>query len=701
MNIKFEDSAYLFTFLATQEQKDKQAILEYANLNPHFQYGSVNFEQYSIQYKSDGWLARKVFALPMAAWSGIVKTTYHLAIAILIGIPTSLFNEGRRFKANLFNAARDFQECFGRILSIIDDKSGLYHIEESQFHKSCYEAFNKNSHEVYPQPIFNNPAPQHNPRPGLSPFIPPQPQPQPTILPSANTLKIPAINTIPLLKVPPNPTLVEGPIVKEAMESFADLKAMTDGLLDCIGSLNELQKAYNQRGIDTPEYRVLDITKAYFEATKLPHPLANPATIVENLNKWSLLLEKFHEAQHTFFETKWTNDEIPLIIKSFEGLNPSFHCLAKGYYDLGNLDQAFKHISETNAAYKYKDSFLIRLANDHYKKGDLKTTFSVIKALYDYKTREAYFQHIAYEYYKKGQVAEALEVNKAIIHDHKAKEAFITQIARDYYTQGQLEDSFNVIKDIIHDHVTKEIFYANIALAYTKNGDVKNGLKTIKEIIHDHKTKENFFEYVSTIYFQNGDLENSKEVIKEIIHDHKCKEGMFVKIAQAYAQKGDIPNGLKVINEMVHDHKAKEIFFKYVSDLYIQKGDLENGLKSIKEIIHDHQYKEEAIAKIAQAYVQKGDFKNALKTIKEIIHDHKTKEKFFKYVSDLYFQKGDLENSLKVIEEITHDYKSREEVIAKIAEAYYLKGKRRDAKDVANRIFHDYNGRERLLQKFA
>lgn len=137
MAIKFDETAYYQSF--TSEYKFDKNKLKNDQRFSYDKSNKVKVSNYSEHYKDTGWMGRKVVALPAAAWSGIVKVTYHLAKAIIF----SLFSDkpGTYFKVQIYSAIRDLEEAFGHILTIFNDKHGLYHIEQASFHKSCYECF--------------------------------------------------------------------------------------------------------------------------------------------------------------------------------------------------------------------------------------------------------------------------------------------------------------------------------------------------------------------------------------------------------------------------------------------------------------------------------------------------------------------------------------------------------------------------------
>lgn len=168
MNIEFKKNAYLESIKKEEYLNSEEKIFDYAKNKLKFKYGNVGFREFNDTYASiEGWLGRKIRALPVFVCLGVVKTIYHLATIILQGIVcgtlagairvgairveinnqkvdpsllTSLFVSAifQHFKKKSFYLVRDLQEAFGWLATIFSDRYGQYYVQESQFHKSCY-----------------------------------------------------------------------------------------------------------------------------------------------------------------------------------------------------------------------------------------------------------------------------------------------------------------------------------------------------------------------------------------------------------------------------------------------------------------------------------------------------------------------------------------------------------------------------------
>ncbi len=140
--IFFSQNTYLSILKQNPQFCHEHKILHYAKRSPQFFYGDVSYQEFAKNYSPKGWAGRKIMALPAAVWSGTVKVIYHIAKGILWGIPKLVFSRDIRFlKAQCFHIARDGQEAFGRLVSLFNDRYGLYHTQSSTFHKTCYDCF--------------------------------------------------------------------------------------------------------------------------------------------------------------------------------------------------------------------------------------------------------------------------------------------------------------------------------------------------------------------------------------------------------------------------------------------------------------------------------------------------------------------------------------------------------------------------------
>lgn len=140
MAIHFEDNSYLFAVKASARLQGIESVENFVKKGLCFNYGLANFQQFNNHYVSDGGVGKKVIALPALLWFAGIKTIYHLAIGVF-----NLFAQVEKpVKEHMYYAARELQEGLGWLLVLLvvsNEAYGLYHIQGSRFHKSCYDYF--------------------------------------------------------------------------------------------------------------------------------------------------------------------------------------------------------------------------------------------------------------------------------------------------------------------------------------------------------------------------------------------------------------------------------------------------------------------------------------------------------------------------------------------------------------------------------
>lgn len=139
MSYKFNNTFYFKTVKEQEIFKDDAQIFSELTQKLQFKYGSVRRTEFDKNYLEKGWFGRKIIALPAALWSASIKVIYHLIKALLLGVLRSCSDRGLYFKAQFFYISRDLQESYGRLTSLFNDRYGLFHIQESQFQKTCYD----------------------------------------------------------------------------------------------------------------------------------------------------------------------------------------------------------------------------------------------------------------------------------------------------------------------------------------------------------------------------------------------------------------------------------------------------------------------------------------------------------------------------------------------------------------------------------
>lgn len=115
---------------------------------------NVLLDLYQSKHNSDGWLSRKIIAIPMAIMSGLIKTMYHIGLKIILSISAEkyssthykTFSEDKKTSLN-FSIHRDLQESFGWLKTLFNDKAGQFTVFESRKNKEIYNEIIKEKNQ--------------------------------------------------------------------------------------------------------------------------------------------------------------------------------------------------------------------------------------------------------------------------------------------------------------------------------------------------------------------------------------------------------------------------------------------------------------------------------------------------------------------------------------------------------------------------
>lgn len=133
MTVAFERNCFFFAERYARPQVNEQLHFSYSDMK------RITFDAAyeDLQEHSKAW-PRKLSAIPYALAS-IIRMVANLAYGLIVGIPLLLSKNPKPLQYALFLFLRNGEIAAGRIISLIDDRLGLYHVQKGQFHKSCYE----------------------------------------------------------------------------------------------------------------------------------------------------------------------------------------------------------------------------------------------------------------------------------------------------------------------------------------------------------------------------------------------------------------------------------------------------------------------------------------------------------------------------------------------------------------------------------
>lgn len=566
MSIKFENTSYLRAIKENENLFYEQKIAKNAQAKLQFKYGHVTLQKFNQKYSAEGWCGRKIIALPAAAWSGAVKTAYHLAKAILFGILTAPCNKGKYFQSQCFYFARDLQESFGWLISFFNDRFGQYHVQESEFHKTCYDCFSADSLDL-------------------------------------NALHNPPSNTNPKFAAQPQNIKTSHSPDSEFDKEIKEIKKLWD--------------------FDLREKRFCELAEAYLKKDNQDKALKTIKEIFLDTKTKEIYIVKIADAflkkgdrenalktiEEIYSDTK--SKEI-FIIKAELGFDEDH---------LGDdLDQTLKTIKKRFISRGTKEWYIDKIANAFLNKGDREKALNTIEEIYyDTQTKEAFIAKVAESYYNDGDLDKVLKTIKELRSDTKTKESFILKIAHAFSYKGDQKKALNTIKEI-HDTKTKETFLIKVELGYDEDhlgDDLNKTLKTIKDLHISTSTKEGFIAKIADAFLNKGDREKALNTIKEISWDTKTKETFIAKVAESYYDKGDLEKALKTIKD-AHLRITHGSLILKIANAFLIKGNREKALKTIKEI-YSSDAKAAFLIQIAQSYFSANDEIGVVKIIKELV----------------------------------------------------------------------------------
>ncbi|GAB4228563.1 MAG: hypothetical protein Tsb0021_06020 [Chlamydiales bacterium] len=137
--MSFENSNYLTLYKNSHGVDSLDQLERLCKKSTQFKYGTVNYRDYSTYVQSNDQEKKGSFYYGNRISITIIKITYHLALAILMTLPHLITGRPHCIKVRVFYIVRDFQEMYGNLALLFKIQKGQFHIEESNFQKTCYD----------------------------------------------------------------------------------------------------------------------------------------------------------------------------------------------------------------------------------------------------------------------------------------------------------------------------------------------------------------------------------------------------------------------------------------------------------------------------------------------------------------------------------------------------------------------------------
>ena len=142
MHTNFRKTTYLAVVKENQSLDNDHKIYGHAKNDLKYNYSDVNYQAFKHKYTAENWFGRKFVAFPKSIYVGIVKSIYHLTQVIFYSLKnTTKSLDNPQFQVKLYTFERDLQEAYGWAMTFFNDSYGQYHVQKSEFNKTCYTCF--------------------------------------------------------------------------------------------------------------------------------------------------------------------------------------------------------------------------------------------------------------------------------------------------------------------------------------------------------------------------------------------------------------------------------------------------------------------------------------------------------------------------------------------------------------------------------
>lgn len=137
MDIQFEKNTYFELFKDNSTLKTENEIKLHVAANPQWRYGDGTYAKFKERHIDTSGRLGAISRLPVT----LAQLVFHVARAVFAGLYNTCRGNFSLVKLPFYYIGRDGQEIFGRIAAVFNTTYGHFHIQESRFHKTCYDCF--------------------------------------------------------------------------------------------------------------------------------------------------------------------------------------------------------------------------------------------------------------------------------------------------------------------------------------------------------------------------------------------------------------------------------------------------------------------------------------------------------------------------------------------------------------------------------
>lgn len=612
MSVKFEKSAYLAAAKGNETFDSKEKISIFSNLNTQFQYGTVTLQKFNQDYKAQGWFGRKIVALPLAL-TGIIKAIYHFAKGIFVGLIKTCTGDKKYIKGHLFYAARDLQETFGWFVTLFNDRIGQYHIQESKFHKSCYDCFLDKiiiKSKSYSLEEFDEKLQEikyYN-------FETKRKEKKFAKIANAYLMKGDLEKALKTIKELFNDNQTKDAFISKIAESY-----YSKGNIE--QALKTIEFFFNRKPKET---FIIKIATDYLNKNERENALKAIKKIVNSDSREPLLSQ--------LEDLSYRNGDLNCLyaIKDLyfhpEKKKTIINRIISIHLSLGQWEKALK-MTDTNKESLYMNVLLlspslISKIAEHYcnvEKMNVKESFKIKQFNISQEKKAAFILNIAESYINKGYIEQAYETVEHLnsYFKDKDKDSLLSRIATAYLNKGNLEEALNIINKQIFPFDKGISLKYKIAEAYYDKGNLDKALNLAKQLI-TYFRMDSFIVKIGNAYLNKNELENAKETFKRIYGDVDLKNSNLLRVAKQFFVRKDQANVLLIIREIGEKIISKKINEdrKYIDDYYqsillqISSTDLKDFFNNLTQICFER----------TKIYFSNINFNNEKTILQEIIN---------------------------------------------------------------------------------
>lgn len=615
--------------------------------------GDVGFSQFKEKFVSD-WSGRAIVAIPLALIAGVVKTVYHLGVAVL-GLMTC---DGKQISRGALSFTRDLEEAIGWMITPVWESYGQYLVQESAFYKAIY-ASGQVPARVKKEEKVPLAAEQYIEQGELSKAL------------KATESYFPFDDRRFNLVVKIAGSFLERGELESAAHAISTIYADTT----TAPVYKQIALAYLERG---DEEKATDaIKKITDESERAALFKTRNEKLVQKMNKLSAddvkhAISAYGDYEIKVFLTEYFGERLVLEGNLEEALEWGKTQLrndkalkakvAQGYIDRKELMKAFA-LASTEYKPKLFDPIYQNLALAYLEMGDEESANKAIWRIESAVLRDELSKKREELFLKRAEAFSEELLNKAIEEsDGERKSRLIEMLVDLYIRENRLKETRGIA--LFLDADREKALKVKVATAYIKNGDIEEGVRAAS-LIRDQAAVDSINEMAALAYLGKIEKDWEEKAIKcaKHIEDEKKKKSLFEKIVEPHFEKGDIEKCRQIL---YYYKDFRDAWLIQAANRYLNLGIKEKAVEAI-EHVHTTNVQLAIYIKVQEAYVAEGKAQEALQVIAKMSDSEKHKRTLM--AAEAFIEKRDYDNA-HLFARSRNLFGEPTEILKKIAKGY-------------------------------